>query len=291
MRFFKISQYDREEYPVNRENFDLARSRNKMLFQGESCYGICPYCDSPVQLIGIFRKTENVPYGKHCGKDVPDVGTHNQEVFEYCPYRADRKKAGKEDRIFHISERERNLYRLLRNHFDQVIYLLKQDTGLYFSKRTAEEMLKTAHERRIWLYPEADEANLPWMFAYLSDPIGLYGRYVRIGSNLYIFLKERGVSLEACSMDGYERVGKRGAFFSWYYFFGYHERKVVDGKLLEYLRPQVMIHQDIINNHSIWEEKIKIDHQRFFRLAHSEKAGGFRNRELLEIAARVLPEI
>ena len=289
MRFFKVSIKSNKDLLINKENFNRARLQNKHLFQNDNCYGICPYCDSPIQLLGIIREIKCNPYGKHCGKNIPYVGKHNQQAFEYCPYNSGRKAVTKNDRKGQISEREVRIYNLIREHFDQIIYIIKQDSGLYISNQRARQMLQLACVRTVWQYPEIDEANIPWIFMYICDSQSLFGRYVRENSELFKVLKSKGVHLEDSNMNGYKRIGKvKGKYMNWSYSFGYHSRTVdQDGYLKEFISPVIVI-PDEVEYREVWRTKLEINHQRFHNLIHSEKSEQYRNHELIDIANEIM---
>lgn len=51
-------------------------------------FAICPACDNPIQIIGIYKKCKNTdkPYGKHYNRNT-EIGIHNEQAYQYCPYR------------------------------------------------------------------------------------------------------------------------------------------------------------------------------------------------------------
>lgn len=291
MKFFKVSVKSNQDLQVNTYNFNKARLQNKHLFQNDNCYGICPYCDSPVQLLGIIREIKYEPYGKHCGKDIPYVGQHNQQAFEFCPYNSGRRAVTRNDRKEHITEREVKIYNLIREHFDQIIYIIKQDSGLYISNERARRMLQSACVRTVWQYPDIDEANIPWILMYICDSQSLFGRYVEEDSQLYNVLKAKEVALEDSDMNGYKRIGKvNNQYMNWSYSFGYHSRTVnQQGYLQEYISPVIVI-PDEVEYKEVWKGKLEINHQRFYNLIHSEKSEQYRNQDLIQIAREIMNE-
>lgn len=53
-----------------------------------SQFAVCPACDNPIQIIGLYRLPKGVsrPYGKHATKSVPGLATLNPETRDACPY-------------------------------------------------------------------------------------------------------------------------------------------------------------------------------------------------------------
>lgn len=47
--------------------------------KGPSYYAVCPLCDNPIQIVGLFRRQEESrarrPYGRHHRGDVPGRGS------------------------------------------------------------------------------------------------------------------------------------------------------------------------------------------------------------------------
>lgn len=291
MKFFKISPESNEDLKVNREKFEIARLQNPNLHQNDICYGICPYCDSPVQLLGIFRKIETKPYGKHCGKDIPNVGRHHQSVFEYCPYNSHKRAVSKTDRRKDVTERDIKIYNLIKEHFDQIIYILKKDCDVYISHGRARKILEMAKIRTVWQYPEIDEANLPWIILYLYDEINIYGQYIRIDSELHKALIKHNIKFEPeDKVKGFVRVGKQDKNITWNYSFAIHKRYVnKDGCFKEYIKA-VVTKPNLNGLVKIYEKKIPINHQRFYNLMNSENAPKYRNEELLKIAQEVFSD-
>ena len=58
MQTFKAKIEKNTEYKVTAEDFKIACKVNRELVQDKSFYGICPHCDGPVQLIGLYKKKE-----------------------------------------------------------------------------------------------------------------------------------------------------------------------------------------------------------------------------------------
>lgn len=50
--------------------------------KGPSYYAVCPLCDNPIQIVGLFRRQEESrsrrPYGRHHRGDVPDSPLHER---------------------------------------------------------------------------------------------------------------------------------------------------------------------------------------------------------------------
>lgn len=287
VKFFKISPKVTEELKITEKNFDIAKNQNPNLYQGDICYGICPYCDNPVQLIGIIKEIKREPFGKHCKKDIDYVAKHDEESYEYCPYNSNRKSVTKDSRKKKVTERDIRIYNLIKEHFDQIIYIIRQDYDLYISNQKAQEILELAVKQEIWKYPGIDEGNIPWIMIYLGMENNIFGKLVKINSPLYQCLKEIGFVLEEAG-NKYAKIGKQKKYFNYNYSFGFHERKVTEkGDLDEYVIA-VLTEPDIYEYKELFRYKIEINHQRFHNLITSDKANQYRDKELLDIAEKIM---
>lgn len=58
-----------------------------------SQYAVCPECDNPIQIIGLYHNLKNTdrPYGRHTGKPLQGFAYFNAEGFETCPYVRNRR--------------------------------------------------------------------------------------------------------------------------------------------------------------------------------------------------------
>lgn len=73
MKTYKASVNSQKEYAVTQKDFDIARLDNPNLFQDGRYYGVCPYCNSPVKLIGLTHEIKVSPYAQHTEGDVASI--------------------------------------------------------------------------------------------------------------------------------------------------------------------------------------------------------------------------
>lgn len=168
---------------ISRDNFERDTQRKYPWYRESSssdsvkpCYAVCPSCDNPIQLIGLYKLPPNVklPYGKHYFRDVPDLAESDPESAKNCPYFT-KKISKKSDRKKSINGLPQKALQLLVDEFDRVIYLLEQATRIKFSKRSIENMLDRYVSGQGYLYPSLTLQNLPWIFAYMTDSVSIYG--------------------------------------------------------------------------------------------------------------------
>ncbi|HJA75796.1 MAG TPA: hypothetical protein H9774_02875 [Candidatus Desulfovibrio gallistercoris] len=143
-------------------------------------YAVCPACNNPIQIIGLFRKhTESPLYAKHIPKTIPDLAEYRQEAYENCPLAAKRnicaekgqKKRGNDG----ISKQ---LLNIIEKNFDRIVYVLQRSLGIYVSARLAENLLDDYLKEEAYLYKYASLINIPWMLAYFSRSRSLVRRII-----------------------------------------------------------------------------------------------------------------
>lgn len=75
-------------------NFERDTLQNAPYYQPGSSGGamshfaVCPACDNPIQIIGLYKKLEHTPnpYGRHHPRAVADLAKYDQVSYEFCPY-------------------------------------------------------------------------------------------------------------------------------------------------------------------------------------------------------------
>lgn len=109
-----------------------------------SHYAVCPECDNPIQIVGLFRDTPESgkkPYGRHHRSDLPCLAKYNEDDYYNCSFsNPGRKKAvGRRSTKSRIG---RTALKLIREQYDRMIYILQKDMEIYISAALAEQMLE-----------------------------------------------------------------------------------------------------------------------------------------------------
>lgn len=300
MREFKVKTGLSEKFEVTRENFEeQTRGLKGYTARGKDGvkrhFGICPACDNPVQLIGLYTKLKNTdhPYGKHYNRNVDHVAVHNQQNYVLCPYASHSRTVTKDMRKEELTDYERGIYDTVRKYFDLAIYLLQEDTGIYISQSFAREMLDYYIAGSGHMYYHATPYNIPWMLMYFMTARPLYGRLIRKGSPLFGHLQERKeVKLEESGLEGYYIVKSSGGYLNLRFEMLFHDRSVVDDVVKEsialYIAPLRRSAEEPIQEEKERRIRIDIDENRFLYFIRKAK---YRNQALLEIASEVMPEL
>ena len=175
--FRKISRAAFEEDTKRRAPW-YQRSRSGELSQ----FAVCPACDNPIQIIGLYRLPKSVsqPYGRHAGESIPRLARLDPASREACPYFKPRRYQ-KTDRKPCFDDQARKILQLLIDQFDRVVYLLGKQTGIWLTRKRLEDMLDTYRQMKGFMYMGATLINVPWIFAYMSNSFPLF--YQKISDN------------------------------------------------------------------------------------------------------------
>lgn len=289
----KFDQNDNQNYPIEKNLFEEKTHKSKLFnrrnVSGEiNQYAICPACNGPVQVIGLYKKLLNTdkPYGKHINYSLSGLATYYQEDYDYCPYRAKRIKYDKETRKAEVNPLVRSIIQKLVLNFDRMIYLISKYTGIYISKSFARSLLNDYFDSKAYLYPGSTLINIPFMLMYFMRANTLFYRKVDLKSRLAQILAD----CQEIEISNGKIRNNIDAYQNLEFYFIAHDIKLNQHALLETLLFQVML-----NNKLIYEDKLELDPKYIENLIHfdqnklSEKVKE-NNKELLEIAKKVAKE-
>lgn len=286
MDVFKLRPGDIGDITLTRRNVEQRTQRKAPWFvseDGEKRYfAVCPSCDNTIQIIRLYDET-NKPYGKHYllrRRDAP--GIYSAEHYSDCPYAA-KNKHQKPDRNARRPESglTRKIRHLVISQFDRIIFLLKNQLEMRFSRNMARAMLVDYIAARGWQYGGATPQNIPWIFAYFSGSQPLFGRHFR------------SKELQAAICRHYpaavwtdNTLKSSGGYLSPRFCFLYHERKVTD----HHLEESITFSVSDSHNQVIFEKKIPVDGSYFSNLAALPDEKGQRKPYWCELAGEVFAE-
>lgn len=254
---------------------------------GEGTYfAVCPACDNPIQLIGIFRNSPEAgrkPYGRHFPKNVVGLAEYNEAEYLDCPYSnrnwsTSAKRSPK-------SKMGQKIKELLREQFDRVIYILEQDLEMKISKETARKMLQEYLSCEGWTYRAATMNNLPWKFAETGCARPLFGRWLLADGELVRAIRSKcpEVALVPASDPRYVKVMNNDKqFVKLKYFLHKHHCKLEGEHLCETIAMRVYRSDDA--EHTVFEKEISINTGYFMNLISLPSDRSMRNEGLLSIA-------
>lgn len=264
----------------------------------EALYAVCPACDNPIQIIGLFKNTPEAgrrPYGRHHSRTVPRLAVYDEQEYLDCPYSdPNHHTAGRYRRP--QSKIAQQTLTLLREQFDRVIYFLSKEMGLSISRATAAAMLKAYLANEGWRYRVATLYNLPWVFGEVSPALPLFGRKILRGSALHLALAEGCPDVRfAGAPDGrYLQVkNAEGAYLDIYYVFLAHrwhrDSTKQDGERLEETIDFWVYRGSAPDIRTIFRKTILIQPERFLDLIHTPPEQAHRDPVLLAMAEEMIP--
>lgn len=292
MDVFKTKIGENRAIPINEENY-IRETNCDVPFvvpvsdKKDSYFAVCPICENPIQIIGLFKREEESmprsPYGRHSSHPVHEVGVFDRDAYLACPFRRGRDA----DRLFEKrptgSETSNALYQLLRDQFDRIVYIWNKTVPVYMSRLFARELLEYWVGDEGWRYYDSTYFNLPYMLFFPRHAYSLIGRLVREDSEFCKRLRSLdAVELEQSSKRGWLLVRPKGKQFVKLTFYSTrHHFEVVDEHLEESF-DYVLCHEGEI----ICTERVWVDQDYLGNLMAKE--GTYRDQALLDIAKEVM---
>lgn len=299
MKYFKIkASRTAKRYKINKENFNIVTGR-KFPFEQKSLsgklnqYGVCPSCLNPIQLIGLSKEIKYEPHGKHTGKYINGLPKWNQMRYEYCPYakRNEYKAPDDNDLLNEIDEGVVELYNLLKENFDRVVYVIQKELHIRCSDVFWRDALKQYVVNQIYCYPWLTEANLPYVFALRGmQQKNCFKQKFEIDSEIYNELKKHpniqfdDIKFHSGKVDEkYKFLNhKNECFMNLVFRFTAHQQNAVDGQTLK--ESMLFCIDDNVSTETIYERRIEFDESYFMNIINSENAEKYRVQKYLDIA-------
>ena len=210
MKIFKLHTGNEEAKTLTRQNYKEAmlelpkeerENYSESTENGRRYFAVCPACDNPTQIIGLYTKSDNVklPYAKHYNRD-SKVAKHNEQAYQFCPFASHSYAVDKKSRKKNFGDFEKNIYVLLRENFDLAVYIAKKASGIYFTRNQVKRMASEYYMAEGYMYYYATNYNIPWMLLYFIDisrNLNCNNLIINKDSELYDFLKtQENVSFE-----------------------------------------------------------------------------------------------
>lgn len=164
---------------------------------------LCPRCNNPVVILGIYKKIDVAPHARHSkGINIPSVVQYDEYKFENCPYH--KKKANYiKEYVPETEEPQRQeLYKIAKENYDKVIYLLQEETGIYITLTMAETLAENYVIMRAYNYIDATSYNIPWYLLYSFTGFPLYHMIVKKNTTLCRHLLQLGFVLKDSKVKG-----------------------------------------------------------------------------------------
>lgn len=175
-------------YPIEKELFEQKTGCNTPYCETPnkpddgSQFAVCPACNNPVQIIGLYKKTQHTdkPFARHHPSSVKDLAKYIQENYDYCPLRAKRTRRSEYAKRARGNELSMSIIQRLVTEFDKIIYYMESKIGIFISDNLARDMLKRYFANEGYRFYDSSLMNIPIKFFHGSlKSWGLYGRFVR----------------------------------------------------------------------------------------------------------------
>lgn len=276
-------------YEINKNNFErVTEQKSPYYVHNEKNelvqFAVCPICDNPIEIIGLYKRLKNtdLPYGKHCPKSISGLAEYNQQAYDFCPYADKRKSINKNSRKTKLTDFEKNIYCLMREQFDRVIYILSKQLDIRITNNAAKSMLTTYVSGKGWMYPWSTLNNIPWVFGHLSWSKRLYGQPILKNSALYSAILEKCPAANFVPCDKYGGkydilLSKEGMFLDINYCIIEHNRTVENDKLLETME-LVVSEGGVGEGRKIFTKTLTINQKYFLNLINLPKG---KSREII----------
>lgn len=302
MNEYKLHVQDTGGKTIDKDAFEADTLRRAPWYQPGSGdklaqFAVCPRCDNPIQLVGLYLLPPNVknPFGKHTMSGIQGIALIDIEARDNCPYFKPRQH-DKTDRKAGFDGVPRKIVRLLIEQFDRVVYILEKQTQVGLSSKILRDMLERYKAEQGYLYTGATLRNVPWIFAYMSDATSLYAQKVGGNPELAEAIKTR---VPEAAIDDRGRLfpaapppGTQGAFLDLQMSFIKH--RIVRGSetsglsesmrlVLSQRRRGVLV--------DLYRQEIQFDPDGFERLIHTPADRAVRNMAKVELAREVLGDL
>lgn len=264
----------------------------EIIMEKSSYYAVCPECENPIQLIGLFKDTKEAkrrPYGRHHGASIPNLAEYDEQDYIDCRL-SDPNWTAADGKRNPTSRVAVNTLAIVREQFDRVIYILNKQTGLSIRYNLAKKMLMAYISDEGWLFRYATMNNIPWIFAQCSPSIPLFGQLIKKDSELHKNIKENCSTVRFEEEGSYVRIKQaENQYVNLYCLFLNHETHLSDDHLIETI--EFWVYEEIGKTRepvTILKKVLPIETDYFMNLIQADKNPKNRSKNLLSLAAELL---
>lgn len=188
MDIIKFSVDETTHYKIERDLFEEKTKGDERYYSDPSNkeegshYAVCPSCNNPVQIVGLFKKIKHTdkPYARHYEKDIKNLAVSIKANYDYCPLKATRVKHKEHAKHKEMNPMLLEIVKRLVTQFDKVVYFLEKQTQIGLYENFLREMLKDYFYNKGYLYYDSSLINIPIKFAHAACGSGNYRLFGRI---------------------------------------------------------------------------------------------------------------
>lgn len=265
---------------------------------GKNAYAICPLCENPVKLIGIYVSIEDRKqreHARHCKYNVTDIADFDIEKYERCPYhRRNPDYIMEPRRPEDMTQLNRDILQSAHDHFDECLYIIKRITGLHISSNLAEKIATDYMAHPGYMTYDVTRENIPYIMACCLTGIHIRGRIITENSPLYNMLKDvEDIRLERLkpredtnSKIVKYRIEETSYMGLIFHLTNYRFEANTTEKLKEYITINISIPDGEGTFETFMSQEIELDPYFFNKLIN--KGNWNTNEDMQEIADRIL---
>lgn len=287
---FKLNRFSYVSYEITPNTFDKYTNRTYPFVQKDAkhknrFYGVCPGCNNPIVMVSLYQ-TQNAtthPYGRHVKHNISEIAKYSHVGYDNCPYANKNNKSNNKflpaKSAIGISNK-----RLLKEQYDQVIYILRKQTDVLFSNNLAQKMLDEYVNNTGWLYRNTTSDNLPWKFGEVISAKSLGGQYVKTDSDIqqairqYYLSKGKDIECEEKRMQV-----PLGNFDVCLKFVFEDFRSKLNG---EHLQESItfVVFDSMLNNEIVYQKELPVEPDFLINLMRNSSNQQYRNKVLMNYA-------
>ncbi len=295
MHVFKLRSVDYDERVIERTTFDHLTDNREPWYvkDGEKDYqyGVCPCCNNPIRIVGLYRPLPHTdkPYGRHTGKRIEGFPHFDADALEWCPFVKKRKRSPAATKR-KLDDLALQILARVLHQFDRIIYLLQKETGMQWSNRFSGELLDGWLCGEGYLYPGSHLRNIPWMVAYRSRGISIFGQKIVDDDNLIAAITRK---IPGALIDDSGRITKHGPFYEIGGVFLGHNVTTGSGDLKETIcfRVHGQRRQHGPAFETVYSRTIHINPARFDHLVNTPPGRARRHQGFLDLAQQAYQKI
>lgn len=156
-----------------------------------------------------------------------------------------------------------------------MIYIIRKETGIWISPKVALSMLENWIEAEGYRFHDATLRNIPWMFAYRSKGLSIFGQKISKGQDdLRQAIADR---IAHARFDEKGRIARGDAFYEVTWCFVDYRRKTENDDLIEMVEFEVCDG----NREVVFAKTIVFDPGYFFNLINFSAAPSKREPDLI----------
>ena len=224
-------------YKLTKENYINITNKKEPYFQGKSYFAICPCCGNPIQIINLFKEKyeENITkrrrvHARHVPRSILGVAKYNEEKYHSCEL---HNPIAFTLRIVRNNYREnQELKQLIEKNKKEIIYDIKEITGIYFKNKKLEEIINSFLKNGNYCYTYINRFNIPYAILYTEKSINIYGQRLNVdnelGKEIYFSVKKNS-NFFKINEEGKRIIKKENITFFSKIFLMIHDHRINNG--------------------------------------------------------------